>query len=523
MPWWALAVVPAAAVLAWLAAGVMTQRAQGAHLPPLADLTAVAAPIREALVEADAQARRATNGATVGALARAYHANLRAADALTMYALAERLAPAEWTWTYLRALLLEERGDQAAARVALERVTAMAPAFGPAWYRLGELAFKQRRLDDAQTAYERARDAAGAPPFTSPSTAPVTPPGVASRQTVPLSAYAGLGLARVALDRQDAASATTRLRVLVDSYPAFGPARALLRTEERRASPGATAPPPPDRAFEAPFVPPADPLLDAIVADSRHSDLLLKHAGIATRAGDAAWREFLVRRALTYNPQDLNVLMEAAAMLQATGRAAEALPFLKQHETLAPGDHHTLVEEGRVLSDLGRLQEAEAVLRRAVVVRDAAAEYNLGAVLDEQGRWDEARPHYARALVIDPFHARAMNNLGVGLDRHGDSPAALALFERAIDIAPSSAEFYVNYGSALIQLRRFDHAARVLGTAVALDPRAPNAHNNLGIALASLGDLPRARQEFTQALALDPRHANARRNLDRVTAVLGGR
>ena len=514
VPWWALAVVPAAALAAWLTGGMMTQRAQAGRLPPLADLTDVAPPIREALVAADALARRTTNGATVGALARVYHANLRAAEALTVYALAERLAPADWTWTYLRALLLEERGDQVAARAALERVTAAAPAFGPAWYRLGELAFKQRRLDDAQTAYERARDAAGAPPFTAP--------GVASRQTVPLSAYAGLGLARVTLDRQDAAGAMARLRALVDSYPAFGPARALLRAEERRVAPGATAPLS-GRAFEAPFVPPADPLLDAIVVDSRHSDLLLKHAGIATRAGDAAWREFLVRRALTYNPQDLNVLMEAAAMLQATGRAAEALPYLKQHEALAPGDHHTLVEEGRVLSDLGRLQEAEAVLRRAVVVRDAAAEYNLGAVLDEQGRWEEARPHYTRALAIDPFHARAMNNLAVGLDRHGDSPAAVALFERAIDIAPSSAEFYVNYGSALIQLRRFDDAARVLATAVALDPRAPNAHNNLGIALASLGDLPRARQEFTQALALDPRHANARRNLNHVTAALSGR
>ena len=406
--------------------------------------------------------------------------------------MAERLAPGDWTWTYRRALLLEERGDQAAARAARARVTTAAPAFGLAWYWLGELAFKQRRLDDAQTAYERARDTAGVPPFTSP----FAPAGVASRQTVPLSAYAGLGLARVALDRHDRAGAATRLRTPVDSYPAFGPARALLRAEERRtaAATGATATPPaPDRAFDAPFVPPADPLLDAIVAESRHSDLLLKHVGIATRAGDAAWREFLVRRALTYNPQDLNVLMEAAAMLQATGRAAEALPFLKQHETLAPGDHHTLVEEGRVLTDLGRLQEAEAVLRRAVVVRDAAAEYNLGAVL------------------------------GVGLDRHGDSPAAVALFERAIDISPSSAEFYVNYGNALIQLRRFADAERVLGTGLALDPRAPNAHNNLGIALASLGDLPRARQEFARALELDPRHANARRNLEWLTAALGAR
>ena len=219
MPWWALAVVPAAAVLAWLAAGMITQRAQAGRLPALADLTGVAAPIREAIVAADAQARRSTDGATVGALARVYHGSLRVNDALAIYPVAERLAPGDWTWTYLRALLLEERGDQAAARAALERVTAAAPAFGLAWYRLGELAFKQRRLDDAQTAYERARDATGVPPFTSPFAAPFKPAGVASRQTVPLSAYAGLGLARVALDRHDTAGAATRLRTLVDSSP----------------------------------------------------------------------------------------------------------------------------------------------------------------------------------------------------------------------------------------------------------------------------------------------------------------
>ncbi len=141
-------------------------------------------------------------------------------------------------------------------------------------------------------------------------------------------------------------------------------------------------------------MPPANPAVDALVASSRHSDLLLKYAGLAARASNHAWREFLVRRALSFNPDDLNVLMEMAAMLQATRRPAEALEYLARHERLAPGDHHALVEHGRVLGDLGRLAEAEAVLRRATAVRDAAAEYNLGTVLDRQGRWDEARALY---------------------------------------------------------------------------------------------------------------------------------
>ena len=85
------------------------------------------------------------------------------------------------------------------------------------------------------------------------------------------------------------------------------------------------------------------PHLDAVVAASVDADLLLKHAGLATRAGDAAWREFLLQRALAAHPADLNVLMEMASLRQAQGRPAEALEYLRQHEALAPGDHHTLV------------------------------------------------------------------------------------------------------------------------------------------------------------------------------------
>ena len=512
VPWWAGAVVLAAAAIAWVAAGVVTERAGAARLPALPDLSAVPAPIREAIVLADARARAVPTAASIGELGRTYHANLRPLDAMTVYALVEGVAPHEWRWTYLRALLLEERGDQGAARTAFERVAGLAPDFGPVWFRLGELAFKQRRLDDARAAYERARDAPGAAPF--------APAGVASRQVVPLSAYAGLGLARVALERGDRENAALTLRALVGSYPAFGPAVALMRTADRRPESGAGRSSVPDATYDGPFVPPADPLLDALVAESRHGDMLLKYAGIATRARDASWREFLARRAFSFNPRDLNVLMEMAGMLQASGNLAEALEYLRMHETLAPGDHHTLVQQGKVLADLGRTAEAEAVLRRAVLVRDTTAEFNLGTVLDRQDRWEEARAHYLRALAIDPFNTSAMNNLAVGLDRHGQTPDAIVQFERAIDIEPGNAEFYVNYGSALIGQKRLDEAIRALTTSIGLEPRAPNAHNNLGIALAQQARLLDARAAFERALQLDPAHVNARRNLEQTVAIL---
>ena len=502
--WWlAAAVVVAVGGAAWVGAGVMARRTLAASLPALPDVAVLPAAVQTAVREAETAARAAPDAATVGAYGRACHAAQLAECAMSAYRVAEALAPDDTSWTYYRALLLEERGDDAAIE-ALVRVTAGQPGHGHAWFRLGEAHFKRGHLDEAQAAYARAESA--------PAAAAFTPPGVASRQTWPLGAYAGVGLARVAIDRGDSAAARTRLTALAAAYPAFSPARGLLRQLDAQRTSAAGS-----------YVPPADPVVDAVVADSRHSDLLLKHAGLATRAGDTAWREFLVRRALTFNPDDLNVLMATAELLQDTRRPAEALSFLTRHETLAPGDHHGLVQQGRVLADLGRLPEAEAVLRRAIAVRDAAAEFNLGTVLDQQDRWDEARAHYEQALDINPFHTRAMNNLGAGLDQRGDTTAALRLFERAIAIAPDAADLHVNYGTALTRARRFDDAVQVLTTAIALDPRDPNPHNHLGIAFASMGDLPRAKDAFARALAIDPRHAGARDNHARVTAALAAR
>ena len=496
----AAAVVVAVAGTAWLGAGVYTRRTLAASVPALPDLHTLPAAVQTAVREADAQARSSPDASSLGVLGRAYHAAQLPDAALAAYVVAESLAPDDWTWTYHRALVLEERGDPQ-AREVFARVTERAPDQGYAWFRLAEADFKAGRVAEAQAAYARAETAPAGPAF--------TPEGVTARQTWPLGAYAGLGLARIAIEQGDPDPARTRLAALSQRYPAFVPARGLLRQLDRGQTDASGS-----------YVPPADPVVDALVASSVHSDLLLKYAGLATRAGDDGWREFLARRALRFNPDDLNVLMEMAAMLQATNRSAEALTFLTRHEALSPGDHHSLVEQGRVLGDLGRLGEAEAVLRRAAAVRDAAAEYNLGTVLGRQDRWDEARAHYERALTINPFHTRAMNNLGVGLDRRGQTPAAIGWFEKAIAIAPDAGEFYVNYGSALIQARRIDDAVRALTTAVSLTPRDPNAHNNLGIALASQGQLPSARDAFARALDLDPRHPNARRNFERVTATL---
>ena len=251
-----------------------------------------------------------------------------------------------------------------------------------------------------------------------------------------------------------------------------------------------------------------------MVATSRHADLLLKHAGLATRAGDAAWREFLVRQALSAAPQDLNVLMEMSAMLQSRRQLPEALAYLKQHEALAPGDHHALVQQGKVLADLGRFSDAEAgpAPRRRGPRHDGRVQPGHGA------RSAGALGRGAPALRAGAGHRSLQQQRDEQPGRRPrparrDGGCACAL--RAGDQHRSRpAEYYTNYGNALIQARRLDDAVGALAIAITLDPRDANAHNNLGIALAQQQRLDLARQAFERALQHNPSHVNAQRNLE---------
>jgi Flp pilus assembly protein TadD len=503
-----LASVVAGAAGAWVVADALVRRVQSARLPSPPQGGASPAPVAAQIAEADRAARQQpTSAAVVGDLAMAYHASALNDYADQVYTVAEELST-EWRWTYYRGLLHEEHGRQVEAAEAFTRVVAADSSQGLAWFHLGEIAFKGGRLDAADEAYTHALGVAQPAPFT---TTGVT------RQAIPLSAYASFGLARVALERGDVAQAVARLQSVVSEQPRFGSARTLLRQLQATAS-GQAGSDQANRVARA-YVPPADPLLDAVVARSRQSDLLLKHVALAARGGDQGWREFLIRRAVEFNPGALDVLLEMAATLQSAGKHDQALEFLRQAEKVAPDDHHVLVEQGKTLSDLGRLEEAERVLRRAIRVRDAAAEYNLGTVLDRLGREDEAHAHYQQALTIDSFHVRSMNNLGIILDRNGQTPAAMALFARALRVNPDDAEVLSNVGAALLNQHRYAEAARSLETALSIDARSPDARNNLGIAFAQTGRIVEARQQFQEALRLDPRHEGARRNLEALDGI----
>ena len=478
---WTVAALVAAAVA--YGAFVVGNRIDSVDRPPalptLPDLSQQPSALRLHLTEADRAARaQPTSPDAVAALGLAYHADMFYDEAQRCYAIAETLSGA-WRWTYLRALAQSERGDAGGLADALRRVTRAAPEFSPAWWRLGETELKAGRYDAAETAWRRASS------LPNPEPPPGAQTGSPHRTPVaPIAAYATFGLARIAIIKGDPDDARANLESITANAPRFGPAFRLLAeayTALGRADDAARVTRIADRSPG--YDPYVDPTIDELVRESRNPTFLLQQAAATDASTNAPWRELLIRRALDLDPEHTDALFELASLLRALRRYGEALELLERHRRLVPDDFQVLADIGRCLSGLRRFAEAETMLRRALEgLDDANTRYDLGLVLDREGRVKEAIAEYQRAIERNPNHRDALNNLGVAFARQGQLPRAVRQFERL----------------------------------VAVDPDNADAHTNLGVMLLSQGARDLAAREFRVALQLSPDHALAREGLQKL-------
>lgn len=398
-------------------------------------------------------------------LCLAYHADMVFDRAEACWALLARREPGEWRWVYYRALILAERGGGAGLPPLLERVVEIEPSFGPAWLRLGDAAFKAGRYEEAERAWQRASEL--------PEPAPHAAGDGPRRATeAPLHAYARLGLARLALGRGDAARARELLEPVVAAVPHFGVALRVLADSYRALGRHDEAARAVRRASRLPaFAPYADPMVDALALESRHSTLLLRLASEANLSLNARWSEFLTRRAAEFDPGNPDVVVKLGRILREVGRDEEALEWFLRYHEMVPGDFQGLAHIGGSLSALGRYDEAESYFRRALAGSDdPVTHYNLGLLMSLRGRTGEAIAAYERALERDPSHEDARSNLAAALVRASRPDRALRELLRVLDENPDNALARANLGLLYAQQGRVRDAVRELEHALAIDP-----------------------------------------------------
>lgn len=139
--------------------------------------------------------------------------------------------------------------------------------------------------------------------------------------------------------------------------------------------------------------------------------------------------------------------------------------------------------------DVAMLDAARADLQAALKAHpDAGAFHEIeGWLLEQDGRSDEARAAYERALELDPQNVQAATGLG-RLALEQDPEAALVLFDRAAAADPTDVDAARGAARALVALGRPQKAAQRLENLLGARPDAAAAAAQLaGILLESDG------------------------------------
>lgn len=265
-------------------------------------------------------------------------------------------------------------------------------------------------------------------------------------------------------------------------------------------------------------------------------------------------------------PRGRVAAIAAALILAGAAQAADAPTLQRAAATLReqlkadPNRPDLRAQLGETLEFLGDTAGAMAEYERAIRgpgdTRRALIDH--GQLLVRQGRFDEGRKDFDRALAQDPKDVEALAARGhswVVQGKGKKAPAALADFNAALAIKPNDptvlnarGDFYLaqlkpelaladfnkalaaspqddvvlfNRGVTYKQLNRYDAALRDFNSVLRLTPGDAMTLAAKGDCYRQLGDLLLAREFYDAALKADPRDALSWQARGEIRAALG--
>ncbi len=170
--------------------------------------------------------------------------------------------------------------------------------------------------------------------------------------------------------------------------------------------------------------------------------------------------------------------------------------------------------------NLGLVLERQGKFNDAAAAFEVAAEQNpklwqafagMGTCFLYLGNWERAIQSLDAALRQQPDHVRTQLGKAVALEAKAsellaknDFAAAAQHYLQATKLRPDSFEAWFNLGVSYQRSGRFDQAAVAYTEAIRLQPASAEAHANLGAALEGRGERAAATEAYLRALTHSP-------------------
>jgi tetratricopeptide (TPR) repeat protein len=170
----------------------------------------------------------------------------------------------------------------------------------------------------------------------------------------------------------------------------------------------------------------------------------------------------------------------------------------------------------------GVLAKDETLWRDTLAKNPAAwtARNNLGCILAEQGKYDEAIQQFVFGLELNPANAEAHCNLGRALAAKGQFDKAETHFQKALSIRPQNADIQRSYALMLVQRGKADAALPRFREALRLEPDL-NTRLQFASLLYQTHHAAEAATQYRQVLDVKRDHPEALNNLAWLLATSG--
>ncbi|MHC4395603.1 MAG: tetratricopeptide repeat protein [Planctomycetota bacterium] len=149
----------------------------------------------------------------------------------------------------------------------------------------------------------------------------------------------------------------------------------------------------------------------------------------------------------------------------------------------------------------------------AVTENNSNMYYNLGVILANEGRFDEAVMNYRQALRISPNIFNAQSNLGIILFEQGEYDQAIECFKKAVQLKPDDHSTHHNLGLAYLRQGKLDKAEELFQGALQIKSDWPQTHNKLGTVYLQQGKLDKATTHLEYSVELKPDQPEVHRDL----------
>jgi protein O-mannosyl-transferase len=178
---------------------------------------------------------------------------------------------------------------------------------------------------------------------------------------------------------------------------------------------------------------------------------------------------------------------------------------------------------GVVLIEQMKFEEALVNIKKAVNLQPNYAEShnNLGNALSGLNRFNDANIHYKTAINLKPNYAEAHNNLANSLNKKSNIDQAIIYYKKAIQLKPEYSEAHFNFGVALNKWNRYEEAIDHLQETIRLEPNFSRAHLALGNIFIKKENFESAIYHLEATIQIDPHNPIAHNSLGSVLGKQG--